>query len=77
VIASICFAEEPVDFGAIDGKPVQCLFTLISPTVRSHLKILSRIVFVLKDPKVKDALVNQKSREIIFNEIEKAERVLG
>jgi nitrogen PTS system EIIA component len=77
VIVSICFAEEPVDFGAIDGKPVQCLFTLISPTVRSHLKILSRIAFVLKDPQVKDALIHQKSREIIFNEIAKAERVLG
>jgi len=77
VIVSICFSEEPVDFGAMDGKPVQCLFTLISPTVRSHLKILSKIAFVLKNKNVKDALIQQKSREIILNEIEKAERSLG
>ncbi|MBI4845011.1 MAG: PTS sugar transporter subunit IIA [Candidatus Omnitrophica bacterium] len=77
VIVSICFSEKPVDFGAIDGKPVNCLVTLISPTVRSHLKMLSIIAFVLKDDGVKDALVKQKSREIIVCEIEKAEQLLG
>src|SRR5262249_18726429 len=30
---SLCFLEKPVDFGALDGKPVQVLFSLISPTV--------------------------------------------
>lgn len=77
VIVSICFSEQPVDFGAIDGKPVTCLFTLISPTVRSHLKTLSRIAYVLQNKNVKDAIINQKSREIIFAEIMKAEQVLG
>ncbi len=75
-VVSICFAEEPVDYGAIDGKPVSCLFTLISPTVRSHLKTLSRIAYVLQNANVKDAIVNQRSRETILGEIEKAERSL-
>ncbi|HSV43308.1 MAG TPA: PTS sugar transporter subunit IIA [Candidatus Bathyarchaeia archaeon] len=77
VIVSICFAEESVDFGALDGKPVHCLFTVISPTVRSHLKTLSRIAYVLQNPQVKEAIVNQKSREAILTEIEKAEQLLG
>lgn len=76
-IVSICFLEEPIDYDAIDRKPVNCLFTLISPTVRSHLKILSRIAFVLKNTNVKDAIVKQMSREIILSEIEKAEQSLG
>jgi nitrogen PTS system EIIA component len=76
-IVSICFAEQPVDFGAIDGKPVTCLFTLISPTVRSHLKTLSRIAYVLQNAFVKDAIVNQKSREVIVSEIDKAEQGIG
>ncbi len=77
VIVSICFSENPVDFGAIDGKPVSCLFTLISPTVRSHLKMLSRIAFVLSDKGVKDVIVRQESREIILREIDRAEQSLG
>ncbi|MFH2137287.1 MAG: PTS sugar transporter subunit IIA [Candidatus Omnitrophota bacterium] len=77
VLASICFLEKPVDYGAIDGKPVHCLFTLISPTVRSHLKMISRIAHALRNPRVKEALENQASREIILREIEKNEQPLG
>ncbi|MBU1863175.1 MAG: PTS sugar transporter subunit IIA [Candidatus Omnitrophica bacterium] len=76
-LVSICFLEKPVDYGAIDGKQVDCLFTLISPTVRSHLKMLSRIAYVLKDPQVKEAIVNQFSREIILSKIEKIEHLLN
>ena len=75
-LVSICFLEESVDYGAIDGKPVNCLFTLISPTVRSHLKMLSRIAYALKNPKVKEVLINQASRDVILNEIEKNEKNL-
>ncbi|MFH1645186.1 MAG: PTS sugar transporter subunit IIA [Candidatus Omnitrophota bacterium] len=70
-LVSICFLEKSVDYGAIDGKPVNCLFTLISPTVRIHLKMLSQIAYVLRNPHVKEALENQASREIILREIEK------
>lgn len=31
---TLCFLDNPIDFGAIDGQPVSTLFTLISPTVR-------------------------------------------
>ncbi|MCG2711574.1 MAG: PTS sugar transporter subunit IIA [Candidatus Omnitrophica bacterium] len=76
-IVSICFLDKPIDYGAIDGKPVNCLFTLISPTVRGHLNMLSRVAFVLKNKNVKNAIVNQMSRKVILNEIEKAEQSLG
>lgn len=76
-LVSICFLEKPVDYGAIDGKPVNCLFTLISPTVRSHLKMLSRIAYILKNTQVKDLIVNQASREIILREIENIEQPLN
>ncbi len=72
-IVAVCFLEEPVDYGAIDGKQVNCLVTLISPTVRSHLKMLSRIAYVLKDAKVLDTIVHQKSREVILKEITRVE----
>ncbi|MGC8988875.1 MAG: PTS sugar transporter subunit IIA [Verrucomicrobiia bacterium] len=65
---TLCFLEKPVDFGAIDGQPVQALFSLISPTVRGHLHLLSRLAFGLRDKGFKDAICGQRSREEIMAE---------
>lgn len=71
-----CFLERPVDFGALDGRPVHALFTLISPTVRAHLHLLSRLSFALRDPAFKDAVVRQASREEILAAAESCEAKL-
>lgn len=65
---SLCFLENPVDFAALDGQPVTVLFTLISPTVRTHLHLLSRLAFILNDKAFKDVLRRQGSRDEIFAE---------
>jgi PTS system nitrogen regulatory IIA component len=65
---TLCFLEKPVDFGAIDGRPVHALFSLISPTVRGHLHLLSRLAFALRDKGFKDAICGQSSREEIIAE---------
>jgi nitrogen PTS system EIIA component len=70
---TLCFLEKPVDFAALDGKPVGCLFTLVSPTVRAHLHLLSRLAFALRDPAVKDVLVRQGSRDEILSEVSRVE----
>lgn len=75
-VISLSFLEKPVDFGAVDGRPVNCLFTLISPTVRMHLQMLSQIAFALKDPKVKDAIAHQSARDVILAEIQRVEDIL-
>lgn len=53
---TLCFLERPIDFRAFDGQPVNTLFVLISPTVRTHLHLLSRLGFVLRDAGFKAAL---------------------
>ena len=60
---TLCFLEKPVDVGALDGQPVQALFSLISPTVRAHLHLLSRIAHVLRDQEFKALIQRQASRE--------------
>jgi len=60
---TLCFLERPVEFGAIDGKPVHTLFSLISPTVRAHLHLLSRLAFALRDPAFKADVQRQASRD--------------
>jgi len=62
----LCFLEKPVEFGAIDDKPVHTLFTLISPTVRIHLYLLSRLATSLRDPGFKAAVDRQAPRDEIL-----------
>ena len=73
---TLCFLEHPVDFGALDGQPVRCLFTTVSPTVRAHLHVLSKLAFVLRDPGFKDVLMRQGLREEILAELQRAEAAL-
>ncbi len=72
-VISLCFLEHAIDFGAIDGKPVCCLFTLITPTVRIHLQMLSQLAFILQDVNVKKLLEIQGSREEILREFQRVE----
>jgi PTS system nitrogen regulatory IIA component len=74
---TLCFLERPVDFGALDGQPVSTLFTLISPTVRAHLHLLSRLAFTLRDPRFNAAVRSQASREEIFEALQAAEVALA
>jgi PTS system nitrogen regulatory IIA component len=75
-IIGLCFMETPVEFGALDGKPVHALFTLISPTVRGHLHLLSRLAYALHDEKLKDAVRQHALRDDIFREIRRIEEGL-
>ncbi|MBL0712364.1 MAG: PTS sugar transporter subunit IIA [Desulfosarcina sp.] len=46
---SACYLKEPVDFKALDGRPVNLLFVLLAPSVRTHLQLLSRLSYCLRD----------------------------
>lgn len=73
---TLCFLEHPIDFGAIDGQPVGTLFLLISPTVRAHLHMLSRLGFVLQNQDFKTAIKRQASREDLMQALLRAEETI-
>ena len=70
-LVTLCFLERPVDFGALDSQPVHALFTLISPTVKSHLHLLSRIAFALRDEELKSLIRQQGNRDAILAAIQR------
>jgi len=70
-IITLCFLEVPVDFGALDGQPVNALFTLISPTVKAHLYLLSRLAYALRDADFKSLIVRQAGRDEILDGVKR------
>jgi len=43
------YTRQPIDFRALDDKPVYALFLILSASQKSHLNILSRLSFLLHD----------------------------
>jgi PTS system nitrogen regulatory IIA component len=75
-LIALCFLEHPIPFGAIDGQPVTTLFALISPTVRAHLHLLSRLSFVMQNPEFRSALKRQAARDELMSLLSQAEAAL-
>jgi PTS system nitrogen regulatory IIA component len=62
---SVVFLKQPIDFGALDGKPVGTLFVIISTTVRLHLKLLSHLMYALQDLQFRAILARRAKQEQI------------
>jgi PTS system nitrogen regulatory IIA component len=76
-LMALCFLETPIDFEAIDGKPVHTLFTIVSPTIKAHLNLLSKLSFGLRSPSFASVIANTGSREEIFQEAGLLDESLG
>ncbi len=50
------FLAQPVDFHAVDGRPVRVVFVVLSPTVKRHLEILARLAYALHDDPLRELL---------------------
>jgi len=75
-MVTLFFLEHPIDFGAIDGQPVYALFMLISPTVRAHLHLISRLAYSLRDEAFREVIQKRGLREDILNASRKVEDML-
>jgi PTS system nitrogen regulatory IIA component len=71
---SLCLLRKPVEFGAIDGKPVHALFLVVSPSVPAHLRILSQLGFILRDPGMRDLLARRAPTADILDRVRDLEK---
>lgn len=65
-MVALCFLEHCIDFQAIDGKAVHTLFTIISPSIRAHLSLLSKLTYGLRASGFAEAVARKASREDLF-----------
>lgn len=73
--AGVCAA--PVDFDALDGRPVELCFMLIGPesAAGAHVKALSRISRLLRRDTLRDALRRSDSAEAFLAVVRESEAV--
>ena len=62
-----------LEYGALDKRPVQLLFLLASPQLTDHLAMLARLSRVLRDVKLRNALLTAKRNEEIAPMLDEAE----
>jgi nitrogen PTS system EIIA component len=68
-VVSLCFLQRSIDFNAIDGQPVRVLFTVLSPSTRIHLRMLARLAWLLRDPKLAELLEKRAPENLILDRV--------
>ena len=68
----IFFMSEPIEMGALDGKPVHTFFLLLSLTPKQHLELLARLAFLFHQPEFVKLLRERANPEAILNWILRA-----
>ena len=69
IVAVVVTSEEPIQFDAIDDKPVDIFFALLVPSeqTQEHLQTLSSIAKKLSDKDIVKAIRNAKNRDEIIS----------
>ena len=70
---TLALLAHPVDFEAMDGKPVHALFMVVSPTVPVHLRILAQLGFLLRDNELRTMINRRLPADEILGRIEMLE----
>lgn len=55
-LISVCFLKTPVDYNALDRRPVFVLFVLVCPSAKNHLRLLARLSYCLREEAFVDFL---------------------
>lgn len=71
---SVCFLRQPIDWKALDGKPVGTLILIVASSIKHHLRTLSRISFLCRQPAFRKLLQARASREELIQSIVEAEK---
>lgn len=65
--------EKGINYGAIDGRDAHLFFLLIAPTVTEHLGIIARLSRLLRNPKLRQALMVAENQEKVLGIFRDAE----
>jgi nitrogen PTS system EIIA component len=74
---SLCLLTCPIEFQAIDDRPVHTFFSLVTLNIRSHLYLLSRLSAALQDPRFKQSVLDRAAADDILAEAARVDLASG
>ncbi len=63
----IVFPKEPLDWGALDGRPVHTLFFLFACNDKHHLNLLAKIAHLTSDPEASRFLATRPDKDALLS----------
>jgi PTS system nitrogen regulatory IIA component len=72
-IVAIVFPDEPIEYGALDGKPVHCLFFLFASEDKRHLQLLAKIAHLSNQIEARKFLHSQPNKKELLHYIKEWE----
>jgi PTS system nitrogen regulatory IIA component len=74
---TICFLDQPINYGAADQSMVHTLFVVVCPTIRIHLQILARLGRTLGDEPFRALLQRRGKLDELLSALERVEQACG
>jgi PTS system nitrogen regulatory IIA component len=71
---TLCFLAKPIEFHAVDGKPVDTIFSIVSPTIKGHLQLLAKLSRALLDDDFRAMITRRGQTEEILAEARRVEK---
>lgn len=75
-VVVIVFPEHPLEYGALDGKPVHTLFFLFATDDKRHLHLLAKIAHLSSQPEALELFKQKPSKEEVLHYIKEWENSL-
>lgn len=68
-LISVCFLKTPIDYKALDHRPVFVLFVLVCPSSKVHLRMLARLSYCLREEAFVDFLRGIPDQDAFYEKI--------
>ncbi len=72
-IVVVAYLDEPIDFEALDGQPVQTLFFLFASDDRRHLHLLAKTAYLVSQPSARQMLGLRPDKDSLLEYIKQWE----
>lgn len=66
-VIAVVFPKEPIEYGALDNKPVHTLFFLFACDDKRHLNLLAKLAHLSSKPENLDFLLNQPDKKSVLD----------
>ncbi|MBS0603826.1 MAG: PTS sugar transporter subunit IIA [Verrucomicrobia bacterium] len=63
----VVFPKEPIEYGALDGKPVHALFFLFASNDKGHLQLLAKLAHLSSSPKALEFLRTKPNKKELLD----------